>query len=132
MKWMIVALVINLMSCALFKTTSRLSAVKGKESSKQSYLDRVDVKTLNRETHTYTWLKDTTVFQYQNIQEYAEEAILEKLSSSEKELERSKAVKKESSPLKFFLFAGILFLVFCLFMFVKKLGNFWQKPSIRL
>lgn len=121
MKWMIIVAIIALMGCALFKKTTKLSAVNEKESSKVSYLDKVDVQTANKETHTYTWWNDSSVYQYQNVQELVEGTKLEKVSSTEKELERDETVKKESTPVKIWIYAGIAILIIGLLFIIRKI-----------
>lgn len=131
MKWMMIVVIINLMGCALFQKTNRLSSVNGKETSTQTYLDKVDVKTASKETHNYTWWNDSSVYQYQIIREHVDETKQERLNSAEKALERNKTVEKERTPVKIWMYAGITILILGLLWIIKKVIIFRHSNAKR-
>lgn len=131
MKWLVLMVMVNLMGCALFTKTSKHIAVNERETANQSYLDKVDVKTASKETHYYTWWNDSAAYQYQIIREQVDEKKEERLKSSENELQSNKRVEKEHTPVKIWMYAGVILFIAGVLLIIKKLRIFRHSDAMQ-
>ena len=96
---MIVCLLLFLFNgCMLFKKSSKASLQNRSDSNSQSYLERVSLKTANKETNIYTYWNDSLIFQFQNIRENVDEAKLSALSNKENQVTKQEQTIKKTEP----------------------------------
>lgn len=76
-------LMLCLLGCALMRKTDKVDRTAQKEITKQTYLDKVDVKNTGKEIRTFTWWNDSTVYQYQSVREQVDELKGLKLTAKE-------------------------------------------------
>lgn len=121
MRQLFVIVIICLSGCALFKRTNKTEYTNEREASKQIYLDRVGIKSANKESHTFSWWNDSSFYQYQNIREDVKEAQLERLNSKEKVSAKIKNVKKERASVNLWIPVGIVCLILGLVLLYRRL-----------
>lgn len=109
---MIVCLLLFLLNgCVLFKKSSKASLQNRSDSNNQSYLERVSLKTANKETNIYTYWNDSSIFQFQNIRENVDEAKLSALSNKENQVTKQEQTIKKAEPLDLWMYGVVAILV---------------------
>lgn len=109
--------VVCLSSCALFKKTTKTVSQNNLRTEKQTYLDKTEVKTADKETHTYTWWNDSTIYQYQHVRERIDEAKTGSLKTKETVVSEEKVLSKSSNPLHIWIYVVIVMMIIALLVF---------------
>ena len=104
-------LLIHLTGCMLFKKSSKATLQNRSDSSSQSYLERISLKTANKETNIYTYWNDSAAFQFQHILENVDEAKLSSLSNKENQVTKQNQTIKKTEPPDLWIYGIIAILV---------------------
>jgi hypothetical protein len=104
-------LLIHFTGCMLFKKSSKATLQNRSDSNSQSYLERVSLKTANKETNIYTYWNDSLIFQFQNIRENVDEAKLSVLSNKENQVTKQEQTIKKAEPPDLWLYGVVAILV---------------------
>ena len=92
------AILIFCASCTLLKKSTKSTLQNKVETNGQTYLDRLDLKTANKETRTYTYWKDSLLYQYQHVLENTEEAKQYSYNTVNKQLIQQQQQQKKTEP----------------------------------
>lgn len=112
--------------CILFKKSTKSTTENKSENQVQAYLERVNLKTANRETNIYTYWNDSSVFQYQNIRENIEEAKHNTVNKNEKQVTQQKETVKKTEPPDLWVYGVIVVVVIGVLILVVR---FWRKEK---
>jgi len=103
MKGLIMISLLCLLGCRTVKTTTKASD----EMKRDVELNTVAVKAAQRETNTVTYWPDGQVYQLQNVKEQVDQTQLGRLGLKEKQVAKQLEVKKESEPLRIWVYVGV-------------------------
>lgn len=101
MKGLVLVTLVILMfctGCTLLKKNTKSIQQSRLETNEQSYLERVDLKTANKETKIYSYWKDSSLYQYQHIVENTKEAGHSKLNTDNKQVTKQQHQLKKTEP----------------------------------
>jgi len=120
MKAIILIIIISLSSgCALFQKTTRQRSQAKQEQSRQSELNRLEVKTGQKETNVYTYWPDGSVYQWQHSVAQVDEAKFGTLRVDEQATTKTEGTTTQRVPsstsLIILLVAGILIVLFIMY-----------------
>lgn len=114
------------MGCMLFKKSTKSTTETRSENQVQAYLERVNLKTSNRETNIYTYWNDSSVFQYQNVRENIEVTKHNTVNKNEKQVTQQKEMVKKTEPPDLWVYGVIVVVVVGVLILVVK---FWWKSK---
>nr|WP_121270570.1 hypothetical protein [Pedobacter schmidteae] len=117
----ILLIVTCLSSCALSKKNTKTVAQNNLRTEKQSYLDKTEVKTTDKETRTYAWWNDSTMYQYQHVRERLDEAKTGSLKTKETTATKEEVLSKSNTSFYILVYAAIVMAVICGYIAYKKL-----------
>lgn len=109
-----------LMGCATMRKTDKTEHTARKEMEKQTYLDKVAITNAGKETQTFTWWNDSTVYQYQSVKEQTAEVKAERLAAKENTSVALKESKKHVHTVSILGIIALLCLMTVLFFAYKR------------
>lgn len=119
MKSTVLLWILCLLGCATMKKTDKSINTVSTEASKQTYLDKVAITNTGKETQTFTWWKDSAVYQYQLVKERAADTKTERLAVHENTSEAVKESKKRVDAVSVIGIIALLCLMTILFFFIQ-------------
>lgn len=110
--------------CMLFKKNTKTAMENKLETNQHTYLERVNLKTANKETNIYTYWNDSSVFQYQNIRENIIEAKRSAVNTDEKQVMQQQEMMKKTEPPDLWVYGVALIVGIGVLILVVR---FWRK-----
>lgn len=106
--------------CALFKKTSKSSNVTTQSSKNQLESSQLVLKQVGKETQTFTYWTDSGFYQYQLIKERSKESESTDLTTKEAMTYKKKQTAKQSEPLKFWVYLGLLLVMLGFLFYIRR------------
>jgi len=104
-----ILLILLLSSCSLFKTTTKTTAAKSFDLSKQIDARSLDIQTAQKETQIYSWWKDSVFYQYSQIKEQVDQAKAATVVLQENQEVKQEQTVKESEPAEAWVCGSFVF-----------------------
>lgn len=110
--------------CTLFRKSTKNTQQNRVERNEKTHLERVELKTANKETKIYTWWKDSLLYQYQHILENTEEANHSALNTDNKQVTKQQQQLKKTEPPDVWIYGIITVAIAGLLILAAK---FWKR-----
>lgn len=121
MKILFLVLVCCLCGCAMFKKTSKTSAITKASSVKNLEATELILKRAGKETQTFTYWNDSGFYQIQQVREIVAQAERGELKIGQEENSREDVVIKTKMAFKPWIYAGVsVFLLLIFILWLKK------------
>lgn len=120
MKKILITGLIFLAGCALMRRADKAEHQVRKEITRQTYLDKIDVKNTGKETLTFTWWNDSAFYQYQSVMEQVADVKVVKLAAEENAKAVVKQTEKRVETIPVFGIAALLGLIIALYFLYKR------------
>jgi len=120
MKTIILIIIISFAAgCALFQKTTKQRSQEKQEQSRQSELNRLALKTGQKETNVYTYWPDGSVYQWQHSVAQVDEAKFGTLRVDEQATSKTEGTTTQRVPpvtsFVILLLAGVLIVLFMIY-----------------
>lgn len=111
-------------SCTLLKKSTKNTQQNKRQTNEQMHLERVDLKTANKETKIYTYWKDSLLYQHEHILENTEETKRGSFNTDHKQTTEQQQELKRTEPPDLWLYGGIAIAGISIFAI-----RFWLKQN---
>ena len=125
-----ILLILLLSGCSLFKKTTKTTAHRSFDLSKQTEAHSLDLKTMQKETQIYSWWNDSIFYQYELVKEQVDQAKAGTSKTLEKQEARQEQMVKVSTPVEVWIYAGIVLGIIGFVLIFRKLVHAGRRGGV--